>query len=73
MFKSANVGNVDRIIRIIIGAVLIAMPYLYASDIWANPLIRWAVPIVGTVLVLTAFFRFCPAYRLIGVNTCKIG
>ena len=73
MFKSANVGNVDRIVRIIIGALLIALPYIYASEIWANGLIRWIVPIVGAVLVLTALVRFCPAYRLIGVNTCKIG
>lgn len=73
MFKTANVGKVDRIARIVIGALLIFLPYFYASAIWSNPLARWGLPLVGLVLVITAFFRFCPLYRLIGVNTCKIG
>jgi hypothetical protein len=68
MFKTANVGSVDRIIR---GAILIALPNVYTSPMWANGAIRWAVPVVGLVLVLTALFRFCPAYRLFGASTCK--
>lgn len=71
MFKSPNVGSLDRIIRLILGAVLIAAPYFYASDMWMNPLFRWGVPLVGAVLILTALVRFCPIYRVIGVKTCK--
>lgn len=71
MFKSANVGPADRIIRLIVGAILIALPYVYASPIWANGALRWGVPLVGLVLVLTALVRFCPAYRLLGTSTCK--
>ena len=71
MFKSANVGATDRIIRLILGAVLILLPYIYASPMWANGTIRWAIPVVGLVLIVTALVRFCPAYHLIGVNTCK--
>lgn len=73
MFKTANVGSLDRLLRIVIGLVLIAAPYFYASVIWETPLLRWLVPIIGVVLVATAFLHFCPLYRLIGVNTCKIG
>lgn len=73
MFKSANVGPVDRLIRIVIGIVLIVAPYVITSDLWTNPLVRWAVPAIGAVLILTALFRFCPLYRLIGANTCKAG
>lgn len=73
MFKTANVGSIDRIIRIVVGIVLIAAPYLFASELWSNPVIRWATLIVGAVLVLTALFRFCPLYRLIGTSTCKTG
>ncbi len=73
MFKSANVGNLDRIARILVGALLIALPYFYMHPMMGSPIIRWAMPIIGVVLIVTALFRFCPLYRLIGVNTCKIG
>lgn len=72
MFKTANVGSVDRILRIIVGVILIALPYVYASSMWDSAAARWLVPIVGAVLVLTAVFRFCPAYRILGIKTCKV-
>ncbi|MBL4646930.1 MAG: hypothetical protein COA52_06675 [Hyphomicrobiales bacterium] len=72
MFKTANVGSLDRMLRIIIGAILIALPYVYTSTIWESAAARWLVPIVGAVLVLTAVFRFCPAYRILGIKTCKV-
>ena len=34
---------------------------------------KYALAAVGGVLVLTAIFRFCPAYTLLGVRTCDIG
>lgn len=65
-----NVGSVDRVLRFLIGVVLIVLPWatnLFASwGAW-----QYAVSIVGAVLVLTAFFRFCPAYALFGVRTCS--
>ncbi|MGB7334578.1 MAG: DUF2892 domain-containing protein [Salaquimonas sp.] len=72
MFKSANVGSMDRLVRIVVGLAMLAGPYLYSATLWANPLIYWGVMIVGAVLVLTALVRFCPLYRLIGASTCKI-
>lgn len=72
MFKSANVGNIDRVLRIVVGVLLIALPYFYASEMWANQVLRWGVPAVGAILILTALFRFCPLYRLIGASTCKL-
>ena len=72
MFKTANVGSIDRIVRIIVGALMIAAPYLISSSLWASPLARWGIPLVGLVLVLTALVRFCPLYRLIGASTCKV-
>ena len=70
MFKSANVGPVDRILRLVVGAVLILLPYLTAWGLWADPIWRWGVPLVGVVMILTALVRFCPAYTLLGLNTC---
>ena len=68
---AANVGAADRILRIVIGALLIAAPYLTSWAVWGNPIARWLIPIVGVVLIVTAIVRFCPLYRVLGVDTCK--
>lgn len=62
---TANVGNIDRMLRIVVGLALIA---------WAMGLIpgvapqKWAW--IGVVPLLTAVVGFCPAYTLLGMNTC---
>lgn len=57
---SANVGSIDRIIRILAGIALIAWA-LMGGPLWA-----W----IGVLPLATGLFRFCPAYALLGVNTC---
>lgn len=57
----ANVGSFDRIARIAVGAGLI---------VWAltgGPLWAW----IGIVPLATGVFRFCPAYPIFGINTCR--
>lgn len=71
MFKSANVGSVDRIIRLIAGAVLIILPMISSSPLWSGPLMTWLLPVVGVILIATALLRFCPLYKILGVKTCK--
>lgn len=67
----ANVGTIDRTIRFILGAILIALPFL--TNVFAGwGSWQYAVSLIGAVLVLTAAFRFCPAYTLFGIRTCKI-
>ncbi|UXU75012.1 MULTISPECIES: YgaP family membrane protein [unclassified Paracoccus (in: a-proteobacteria)] len=62
-----NVGSTDRILRIVVGALLILLGLLAGLvGFW-----KWLAVIVGLVLVATALFRFCPAYRLLGMNTCE--
>lgn len=73
MFKSANVGPIDRIVRLIVGALLIAAPILFSGALPVGPVFSWGIPLVGAILVMTALVRFCPLYRIIGVNTCKVG
>ena len=58
-----NVGNIDRIIRIVAGLALIAWA-LAGGPAWA-----W----IGVLPLATGVFRFCPASRLLGMNTCGIG
>ena len=62
---SANVGSADRLIRIILGLVLIALPFVLA---WGT-LATIVSALIGAVLVVTALFRFCPAYRLLGIRS----
>ena len=57
-----NVGTRDRIARIGVGLVLIALAATGTVGWWG-----W----IGVVPLLTGIFRFCPAYPLLGINTCK--
>lgn len=56
-----NVGNLDRILRIVLGVGLIAWAAT-GGPIWA-----W----IGVVPLATALVRFCPLYTVLGFSTCK--
>ena len=58
-----NVGTVDRVLRIVAGAVLIGLAATGTVGAWG-----W----IGVVPVLTGLFRFCPLYPLIGLSTCPL-
>ncbi len=58
----ANVGTIDRAARIVVGLALIAGALSGMIGAWG-----W----IGVVPLATGVFRFCPAYRLIGLNTCS--
>ncbi len=64
MFKS-NVGSVDRIIRIILGAALIAVYFLYPGMGW----ISLAALIVGIVALATGVLSTCLLYSILGIST----
>lgn len=57
----ANVGITDRIIRFVLGAVIIVVGFYFKS--W------WGV--LGVVPIITGLLNYCPAYNLIGVSTKK--
>jgi hypothetical protein len=60
-----NVGRIDQFLRILIGLVLLAY-VVKDSAITAG----WLVPgVVGAVLIITAFFSYCPLYTVLGVTT----
>ncbi len=58
-----NVGTVDRIIRVVLGIVLLAMVFVGPQTPWG-----W----IGIIALLTAALGFCPAYKLIGLSTCPL-
>lgn len=70
----ANVGSLDRTLRFIVGAVLLASPFLppFAGFFVAWGAWKFAVAAVGLVMLGTGIFRFCPAYTLLGIRTCPI-
>lgn len=56
-----NIGSTERLLRIIVGVVIIGLGLYFQS--W------WGV--IGLVPLLTGLFRFCPLYKMLGMNTCK--
>ena len=60
----ANVGGIDKVLRIIGGVVLIALAATGTVGGWG-----W----IGVVPLLTGLFNFCPLYSLLGIKTCKLG
>jgi Inner membrane protein YgaP-like, transmembrane domain len=63
-----NVGIVDQYVRIVVGLALVAFVFQDGLSIegW-----HWA-GLVGLVLLLTAFFRNCPIYSVLGFTTCPV-
>lgn len=57
-----NVGNVDRIIRVLLGIAIIAAGLYFQS--W---IIVLAIIPLGTALV-----GWCPLYRIFGLSTCPV-
>ena len=55
-----NMGNADRVLRMILSIVIAGVGYYYKS--W------WGL--LAFVPLVTAFTGFCPLYRLLGINTC---
>ena len=61
---TANVGGIDRVLRIVAGLALIALALTQVVGIWGY--------IVGGIVLATGVFRFCGAYTLFGLNTCPL-
>jgi len=59
----ANVGGIDKALRIIVGAALIILAFTGVIGVWGY---------IGIVLLLTGLFNFCGLYTLLGINSCKL-
>lgn len=69
---TANMGNADRLIRVIVGLVLIAAALLSGMAVFEVTWIKYAAMIVGIVMLATSALRFCPLYTILGIRTCKV-
>jgi len=63
---NANIGSLDRGLRILVGIVLFALSYAQYFGSFS-----WVGVAVGGILMLTAVFSFCPIYGLIKMSTVK--
>lgn len=67
----ANVGSLDRGIRLVLGVALIAAALLSGWTFFDGIALRYGAVAVGIVMLATAAFRTCPLYTLLGVKTCR--
>jgi len=59
-----NIGRIDKIIRIILGLVLLSLLFILEGNL------RY-LGLIGVVPILTASISFCPIYRIFGIKTSK--
>ena len=60
---TANVGGIDRILRIVVGLGLLSLVFVGPQTPWG-----W----IGLVPLLTALIGYCPAYTIFGLSTCPL-
>ena len=59
----SNVGSTDRILRTLLGLVLIALAATGTIGLWG-----W----LGLVPLATGLIGWCPPYAMLGISTCKV-
>lgn len=58
-----NEGSVDRVLRVIVGLGILSLAFVGPQTPWGY---------IGIVPVLTGLLGWCPAYTLLGINTCAV-
>ncbi len=58
-----NEGNLDRVLRIILGLVLLSLVFI-------GPMTPWGW--VGIIPLATGLIGSCPIYSILGLNTCPM-
>jgi hypothetical protein len=58
---AANVGGIDKILRIVVGAGLVGATVAGLLPVWGY---------IGIVPLATGLMGWCPAYTLLGIKTC---
>lgn len=67
-----NVGKVDRALRIVLGIVLITVPFVSGMALFTSTAATAIAIIAGAILLFTAITSFCPLFHLFGIRTCKL-
>lgn len=59
----ANVGNIDRVLRAVLGLALLGLTLTGTVGPWG-----W----IGLAPLATAAVGFCPLYAVLGVSSCPV-
>ena len=60
-----NVGSIDKVVRFILGLILLSLFFFMKGNLKY-------LGLIGLVPILTATISFCPLYSIFGIKTCKI-
>jgi len=63
-----NMGNADRVIRILVAAV-IAVLYFTGN---ISGILAYVLLGIGAIFLLTSLVGSCPLYSVFGMNTCRV-
>ena len=63
-----NEGTTDRLIRLILGVVLIIIGW----PVLGNNTLGIILDIIGVLLLITGITGFCGLYKIFGINTIKV-
>ncbi|MCC6138937.1 MAG: DUF2892 domain-containing protein [Bdellovibrionaceae bacterium] len=58
-----NAGKWDRILRVVVGAGVLSLAFVGPQTAWGY---------IGLVPIFTGLVGYCPAYSIVGLNTCNI-
>lgn len=58
-----NEGAFDRVGRIVVGLAVLSLAFVGPHTAWGY---------IGVVPLLTGLIGSCPAYQLLGINTCPL-
>ena len=63
-----NIGNMDKLIRLIIAVILFLLVY---TEKIHNPTTEIVLLIIALLAAITSLINYCPLYTLLKINTCK--
>ncbi len=60
---SKNEGTVDRVLRVVLGLILLSLVFVGPQTMWG---------LIGIVPLVTGLVGICPLYSVLGVSTCPV-
>jgi len=69
---SANVGTLDRVVRAVLGLVLLWLAFFSGFAAFDGAVLKYGAALVGLVMLGVAVLRVCPVYSVFGLSTCKL-
>ncbi len=58
-----NEGNIDRVLRVIVGLALLSIVFVGPQTLWG---------LIGIIPLATGLVGTCPIYSILGIRTCAI-